>query len=214
MRQSLALRGASSCSSLFRPTAVLLKRSGKSAETPEYKQAYFPYEAKAAPTAAELDRERRRFSQCYFGKESGRKLVEVRDVPQNMYTYGKEGMTVPIAIFKDQTDPIIGAEHTYPGIYENKIACQHMYTYELFEMERANNFNSPLQRQVLHNQINKRIRRMTSRIGMMTLKESIPMTKDRGASAATKTTKVGGAAATPAAATPAAGKNPDKAKAK
>jgi hypothetical protein len=189
----------------LRATTTCLKRSGKPTETPEYKQAYLPYETSAAPTKSELERERRRFSQCYFGKESARKLVEVKDVPPNMFTFGKEGMTVPIAIFKDQQDPIIGPEWTYPGIYENKIACTHLFTYELFDMEREGKFESPLQKHILNNHINKRIRRTTSRFGMMKLRESIPMTKDRGASAAKKT-----GTTAPAAATPAAGKNPDK----
>jgi hypothetical protein len=104
-------------------------------------------------------------------------------------------MTVPIAIFKEQQDPVIGPEWTYPGIYENKIACVMMYTYELFEMEKNGTLQSPLQKHILANQINKRIRRTSSRLGMMKLREAVPMTKDRGASAAKKATPTGGTGA-------------------
>ena len=193
----------------LRATSRLHKRSGKPTETPDYKQVYLPYEV--APTKAELDRERRRFSQCPFGKENQRRAIDVKDVPANMYTFGKEGMSIPIGIFKDQPDPVIGAECTYPGIYENKIACKQMFAYELFEMEANNAYESPLQRHVLNNQINKRIRRNTSRYALLNLRETVPMTKDRGASTGGK--KVTGGA-TPATPTTPAAKNPDAAKKK
>lgn len=179
----------------FSATAVLWKKSGKpDKEGPDYKQAYLPYET--APTKAELDNSRRRFLQAPFGKGEFRKMVDVKDVPLNMYTYGKEGMSVPIGIFKDQVDPVIGPEWTYPGIYENKIACQINFTDELFEMERTNTFKSPWQQQKLDNHVAAATRKVGSRMALLNMKHMDVFQKERS----------GGVKATPTAAAPAAKK--------
>jgi hypothetical protein len=163
----------------FSVTGVLLKKSAKpDKDIPEYKQAYLPYEV--APTKAELDNARRRFLQAPFGKGDLRRMVDVKDVPQNMYTYGKEGMSVPIAIFKDQVDPIIGPEWTYPGIYENKISCQHDFTHELFEMERTNSFKSPWQRTKLDNHVRAAVNKVKSRMRIATIRHPDVFHRERG----------------------------------
>lgn len=161
-------------------TRCALKRSGKPTETPDYKQVYLPYDAE--PTKFELDSARRKFSTAYYGRCENRKLVEVKNVPQNMYTYGKEGMSVPISIFKEQADPVIGPEWTYPGIYENKIVAQQWYLDELFQREKDNSFESPWQRQVLDNQVKKRMAKVAWRMSMLNLKSVDLFQKERGAS--------------------------------
>ncbi|KAG5510869.1 hypothetical protein JKF63_06370 [Porcisia hertigi] len=167
-------------SRLLRCTPPLLKRSGKPGDLPAYKQAYLPYDV--APTKMELDRERRKFMHAYSGRMEHRKMIEVKDVPQNMYTYGKEGMSIPISIFKDQADPVIGPEWTYPGIYENKIVAQQWYMEELFNREKSNTFESPWQRQVLDNQVKRRLGKVAWRMSMLNIKTMDIFHKERGAS--------------------------------
>lgn len=161
-------------------TAVRLKRSGKPGDYPDYKQVYLPYDT--APTKLELDRERRKFTHAYVGRLEHKRLVEVKDVPQNVYTYGKEGMSVPISIFKEQNDPVIGPEWTYPGIYENKVVAQHWYTQELFDREREGSFESPWLRQVLDNQVKRHLSRVAWRMSMQNIKQTDIFHKERGAS--------------------------------
>ncbi|KAK7194456.1 hypothetical protein NESM_000362200 [Novymonas esmeraldas] len=161
-------------------TPLWRKRSGKPGDLPAYKEVYLPYDT--PPTKMELERERRRFAQAYSGRMEHRKLVEVKDVPQNMYTYGKEGMSIPIAIFKDQTDPVVGPEWTYPGIYENKIVAQHWYAEELFQRESTSTFESPWQQQVLDNQVKRRLSKVAWRMSMLNLKTIDVFHKERGAS--------------------------------
>ena len=119
---------------MFRGTIITLKKIGKPMDLPPYKQVRLPY--KEPPTEAEIQRERKKFMAKFPGPSSKSKsnYYEVPTVPDNMYTYGKEGMSLPIAIFKDQPDPVISAEHTYPGIYENKIACQHVSFNDMVRM--------------------------------------------------------------------------------
>ena len=121
---------------LFSRNALLLKKSGKPTDVKEYKQVYLPYEGDA-PTKMEVERERRKFMHCgLLYRDGTRRMLPVTTVPENMFTFGKEGMSIPIAIFKDQKDPVIGPEHTYPGIYENKIAGQPATLNDLYEMEK------------------------------------------------------------------------------
>lgn len=159
---------------------TLRKRSGKPLELPDYKQVYLPYDEE--PSAAELDNARKKFSVAYHGRCENRKLVEVKNVPRNMFTYGKEGMSVPISIFKEQADPVIGPEWTYPGIYENKIVSQPWYLEELFDREKNNTFESPWQKQVLDNQVKKRMAKVAWRMSMLNLKSVDVFQKERGAS--------------------------------
>lgn len=161
-------------------TPLLFKRSGKPSDFPDYKQVYLPYDT--VPTKMELDRERRRFLHAYTGRMEHRKMVEVKDVPQNMYTYGKEGMSIPISIFKEQADPVIGPEWTYPGIYENKIVAQHWYMEELFDREKTSSFESPWQKQVLDNQVKRRLSKVAWRMSMLNIKTIDIFHKERGAS--------------------------------
>ncbi|EPY40049.1 hypothetical protein AGDE_01895 [Angomonas deanei] len=165
-----------------------MKRSGKPGDLPAYKQVYLPYDT--APSEMELNRERRKFSKAFFGRQEHRKMVDVKDVPQNMYTYGKEGMSVPISIFKEENDPVIGPEWTYPGIYENKIVAQHWHLEELFDREKNNTFESPWQRNVLDNQVKKRMSRVAWRMRMLNIKAVDLFHKERGS------TKKAGAAGT------------------
>ncbi|RNC37133.1 hypothetical protein TcCL_NonESM13712 [Trypanosoma cruzi] len=159
-------------------TLVVMKRSGKPSDTPEYKQVYLPYDT--APTPLELERERKKLQQAYYGRMEHRKLVPVKEVPLNVYTYGKEGMSLPISIFKDQQDPVIGPEWTYPGIYENKLAAQHWYTEELFSKEAQNNFDSPWQKQILENQVKRRMAKVAFRMRQVNMKAVDLFQKERG----------------------------------
>lgn len=179
----MMMRTTSSLSSsarLFSASLIALKRGGKPTETPDYKQVYLPYDVE--PTKAELEAARRKFSTAYYARREHRKSVEVRDVPKNMYTYGKEGMSLPIAIFKDQSDPVIGPEWTYPGIYENKIAARQWYLDELFEKEEKGGFDSPFQKQILDNQVKKRMSRVAWRMSMLNLRTVDVFRRERGAS--------------------------------
>ncbi|KAH9599961.1 hypothetical protein LSM04_004953 [Trypanosoma melophagium] len=162
----------------FFATYVALKRTGKPLDTPDYKQEYLPYDT--APTKLEMERERKKLQNAYYGRMEHRKLVEVKEVPLNVFTYGKEGMSVPISIFKEQKDPIISPEWTYPGIYENKIAAQHWFTEELFNREKNNEFESPWQRQVLDNQIKRRLGKVAFRMRMVNIKAVDLFQKERG----------------------------------
>eukprot|EP00758_Cryptobia_borreli_P008741 Tbor_TRINITY_DN5417_c1_g1::TRINITY_DN5417_c1_g1_i1::g.24986::m.24986 len=172
---------------MLRRSTRFLKKSGKPADiAPEYKQAYLPYET--APTNAELEREHQRFSTIMVGRGDQRKSFPVKRVPKNMYTYGKEGFTVPIALFKNQPDPVIGPEWTYPGIYENKIACRHYHTEELMEMRENNNFPSEWLRNVLDNQTKGELRKIKTRMMFLNLKRLTPMQKERSAAASKKST--------------------------
>ena len=165
------------------------KKGGKPADAaPEYKQAYLPYEV--APTAAELEKERARFSSVYFGRQANRKAYPVANVPKNMYTYGKEGMTLPIAIFKNQPDPVIGPEWTYPGIYENKIAARHYYMDELAEMEEKGEFPSPWLKGVLNGGVNRQLTLIKAKMALMKIRELQPLGREKVAQAKGK----GGAA--------------------
>jgi hypothetical protein len=167
---------------MLRRTLLKAKKVGKPADAaPEYKQAYLPYEV--APTAAELEKERARFSSVYYGRQSNRKSYPVANVPKNMYTYGKEGMTLPIAIFKNQPDPVIAPEWTYPGIYENKIAARHYYMEELSEMAEKDNFPSPWLRNVLNGNVNSKLRSIKSRMALMKIRELQPLAREKTAQA-------------------------------
>ncbi|CCW72245.1 unnamed protein product [Phytomonas sp. Hart1] len=176
LRSSKSVRG----SIFLRITRLLRKRSGKPNELPEYKQVYLPYDA--TPTQIELDRERKKFSRAYHGRQEHKKLVEIKNVPQNMFTYGKEGMSIPISIFKDQQDPVIGPEWTYPGIYENKIVAQHWYLSELFDREEKGSFESPWQKQILDNQVKRHLGKVAWRMRMLKIKTIDIFHKERGSS--------------------------------
>lgn len=89
-------------------------------------------------------------------------------------------MSIPISIFKDQQDPVIGPEWTYPGIYENKIACQLDYTSELFEMERSNSFKSEWQRNKLDNHVQRSVRRVGMQMAVLNMKQIDVFHKERG----------------------------------
>eukprot|EP00759_Apiculatamorpha_spiralis_P039453 PhF_6_TR38288/c0_g1_i1/m.57124 len=106
---------------MYRRVSLLLKKSGKPTDLPDYKYAYTYWED-AGPTAEAVARARQKFISVPFWKTG--KKVDVVTVPENMYTYGKEGMQLPISIFKDQPDPVIGPEWTYPGIYEIKTSSR------------------------------------------------------------------------------------------
>lgn len=201
-RNGLLFMGASW--GLVTRTAILFKRSGKPGDLPDYKQAYLPYDT--APTKLELAREHRKFTHAHVGRQEHKRLVEVRDVPQNMYTYGKEGMSIPISIFKEQNDPVIGPEWTYPGIYENKVAAQHWYTQELFEREKTNSFESPWLRQVLDNQVKRHLSRVAWRMSMWNVKQVDIFHKERGASKRPGAPGTEGAASTKGAAAGGKGK--------
>ncbi|KEG13342.1 hypothetical protein DQ04_01061100 [Trypanosoma grayi] len=159
-------------------THVVLKRTGKPSDAQEYKQVYLPYDT--APTKSEMERERKKLQHAYYGRMENRKLVEVKEVPQNVYTYGKEGMSLPIAIFKDQQDPVIGPEWTYPGIYENKIAAQHWYMEELFDKESVNKYDSVWQKQILDNQVKRRMAKVAFRMRQVNMKAVDLFQKERG----------------------------------
>lgn len=136
----------------FSTSAVLRKRSGKPDNVLPYTQPYLPYET--APTKQELERERRRFAkQPGNTADTCKQTFDVKEVPENMFTYGKEGMTIPISIFKDQQDPVIAPEWTYPGIFENKVVMKLTETSELFEMDRTNTFKSPWQKMILEERV-------------------------------------------------------------
>lgn len=169
------------CSSLrqFSYCHLLHKRSGKPTELPDYKQVYLPYDEE--PSAIELENARKKFTVAYHGRCENRKLVEVKNVPRNVFTYGKEGMSVPISILKEQPDPVIGPEWTYPGIYENKIVTQPWHLEELFEREKNQTFESPWQKQVLNNQVKKRMAKVAWRMSMLNLKSVDVFQKERGA---------------------------------
>ncbi|RNF08695.1 hypothetical protein TraAM80_02628 [Trypanosoma rangeli] len=171
-------------------TLVALKRGGKPSDTPDYKQVYLPYDV--APTPVELERERKKLQHAYYGRMEHRKLIPVKEVPLNVYTYGKEGMSLPISIFKDQQDPVIGPEWTYPGIYENKLAAQHWYTEELFSKETHNTFESPWQKQILENQVKRRMAKVSFRMRQVNMKAVDLFQKERGSG---KRGAVGGAGA-------------------
>jgi hypothetical protein len=180
-----------SLSRSMRATPLCWKKAGKPLETPPaHKQVYLPYET--APTKSELDRERRRFATCPSALQSG-KVLPVADVPENMYTYGKEGMALSISIFKDQTDPVIGPEHTYPGIYENKIACRVSKLEDLFEAERTSSFESPWQEQKLANRVGAAMGSTRARMAVLTQKQHFRFSDDKTASKAPG--KKGGTAA-------------------
>ena len=138
---------------LIRSTPILLKKIGKPLETPDFKQSYLPYEK--APSEREIAAAQRQFSTCPDWTTGYTKRIPVLDMPKNMYTHGKEGQTVPISIFKDQDDPVIGPEHTYPGIYELKISLKHNTLGELFEMNDNDSFESPFQKERLHDMLDE-----------------------------------------------------------
>lgn len=198
----------------FSATPLLLKKSGKPTETPPApKQAYLPYDV--APTKAELEAARRKFMRvARTNRVTGKTITyNVTDVPENMYTYGKEGMQIPISIFKDETDPIIAAEHTYPGIYENKILLKHMTTGELMDAFEKNEFDSPLRRGQLMVRVNTASSSMAMRMANMARRMETKWEQDRAGSgskpaAAKVAAKGGDAKANPdakAAAAPAKG---------
>lgn len=164
----------------MRASLPLLKKSGKPGDTPAYTQAYLPYET--APTKLEVDQQRKKFSHAYYGYNEHRKLVEVKDVPENLYTYGKEGMTVPISIFKDQKDPIIGPEWTYPGIYENKIVLQDRTMQSLFAEEKSGKLSSPWLKDVLESRVQQSLSTIHKRMAKLKMKQMDVFHKERGAS--------------------------------
>lgn len=127
----------------LRPSAVLRKKSGKPLETPPApKQVYLPYDT--PPTKQELEAARRKFSRLQARVNGKTQVLPVFDVPENMYTYGKEGMSLPIAIMKDEPDPVIGPEHTYPLIYENKVALRDMDIDEIMDALDEGEPDTPL----------------------------------------------------------------------
>ena len=148
---------------------LLLKKSGKPADNmPASKQVYLPYDI--APSKAELDAARRKFSRVSVVKPDGTTVVyPVRDVPENMFTYGKEGSSVAIAIFKDEQDPVIGPEHTYPGIYENKVLLRTLTVAELQDGVDSGNLDSPLRRGQLAVRVNTASARMATYMSRMRL---------------------------------------------
>ena len=174
----------------LRRTLQRNKKSGKPMDVFEHKQVYLPYEASQAPTPAELERERRRFATARTTRVPHKTVAEVRDIPVNMYTYGKEGSSLPIAIFKDQPDPVIGPEWTYPGIYENKIACRPWTMHQLFEFQRTNTWPSYLMPQMLQGRVQRRVAGISSRMGLLRMSEMARVAKERGA---TPGKKAGGA---------------------
>ena len=112
----------------------LLKKSGKPTELPEYKYVYAPWEGDG-PSQEQIERARRKFQTAASWKPPYKPMT-VPHVPDNMYTFGKEGMTVPIAIFKGQEDPVIGPEWTYPGIYDIKKYAAATTTEQLIMKDR------------------------------------------------------------------------------
>lgn len=169
---------------MLRRTCIRAKKIGKPSDAQvaaDYKQAYLPYEV--APTAAELEKERARFSSVHYGRQANRKSYPVANVPKNMFTYGKEGMTLPIAIFKNQPDPVIGPEWTYPGIYENKIACRHYYLDELVDMEEKGELPSPWLKNVLDNSVKSQLSSIKSRMALMKIRELQPLGREKTAQA-------------------------------
>ena len=125
----------------MRKVALLLKKAGKPGDPQPVKYAYTPWADGEGPTPAKIAATRGRFQNLKYWR-TPQSVIQVRDVPENMYTYGKEGMSLPIAIFKDQPDPVIGPEWTYPGIYDMKKFCQHKSFEDLVtkkdELNRAN----------------------------------------------------------------------------
>ena len=107
---------------MIQKTFFRLKKCGKPGEPLPIKYVYTPW-ADEGPSEAKVAAARRKFQQVKFWR-APHPVMPVKDVPDNMYTYGKEGMSLPIAIFKDQPDPVIGPEWTYPGIYDMKKFCQ------------------------------------------------------------------------------------------
>jgi hypothetical protein len=162
----------------FGATSVLLKKSGKPLETPPYKQVYLPYDD--PPTAAELERERRKFAKVKGNTAQTRdQTFDVVDKPENFYTYGKEGMSIPISIWKDQPDPVIAAEHTYPGIYENKVALKLRSETELIAMRENNSWDSPWQEDMLRSNIDEKLRKVRWRMMFLKDREENVFLKER-----------------------------------
>lgn len=196
------LRFCVSRRSFFAATDPLWKRSGKPTEVGEYKQVYDPSATPA--TNEEIQRERRRFStQPHF---RGGKPLDVKDVPDNMFRYGKEGMSVPIAIFKDQPDPVIAAEHTYPGIFENKIAARVVDLSELCRKFDEDKLDSPWQRDAIDSKVKKGVGTMAQRMRKMrwrqTLRERGDPPTRKGATPSAGTGAAKGSEAAPASAPP------------
>jgi hypothetical protein len=135
-------------------------------------------------------------------------------VPKNMYTYGKEGSSVPISIFKDQEDPIIGPEHTYPGIYELKAALRHKTIGDLFAMEESETFDSPFQKEQFHDELDRRQEIVFSKMRYAAQRNfRTKYQEDRKAGPGTKATGGGGgAAAKDAGGAASKAADPDKAK--
>jgi hypothetical protein len=200
------LRKSKSTFALFTPTISLLKKSGKPLETPDYKQAYLPYEK--VPSEREIEAARNQFSTCPDWRTGYTKRIRVLDVPKNLYTYGKEGSSVPISIFKDQEDPIIGPEHTYPGIYELKISLRHNTLAELFEMNDTDSFKSPWQKERLHQELEEKEDLVQKKMQNMRWRNYRTRYGRERVAGPTKNVKGGGGGAAPAAAK----KDPDPAK--
>ncbi|KNH04384.1 hypothetical protein XU18_4351 [Perkinsela sp. CCAP 1560/4] len=99
-------------------TLMYLKKSGKPTTYAELKYVYTPW-TDNGPPPEKIAAARGKFSHLKFWRVP-HTVVPVSEVPENMYTFGKEGMALPISIFKDQPDPVIGPEWTYPGIYDMK----------------------------------------------------------------------------------------------
>lgn len=184
---AVMLRGlqSSATRTALSSTRPLRKKSGKPLETPDYKQTYLPYEA--APSTAELDRERRRFSLAPLLGYAGKK-VPVKDLPANFFTYGKEGMSMPISIFKDQPDPVIAPEWTYPGIYENKRACKVHRIEELLEMQAKNSWPSPWVREKLDHRLNHTLGSMRGRMRNFVHIEQNRYLREKGTASKSKKT--------------------------
>jgi hypothetical protein len=196
LRRSVASRA-------FCRTAVALKKSGKPDDkAPAPKQAYLPYDV--APSKGEMEAARRKFMKVTYRYPSGAtSTLPVKDVPENLFTYGKEGVALPISIFKGEDDPVIGPEHTYPGIFENKVLLKAMSVSDLQRGVEEGTLDSPLRRQQLQTRINAASGRMA--IAMANFKRSYEPLIVRE-----RVIKGVKAKATPAAAKP----NPDAAAAK
>jgi hypothetical protein len=184
-RALLSVGQAQATRGFLSATGALLKKSGKPLDIHSYKQVYLPYDE--PPTEAELDRERKRFAKARGPYRFKEVYYEVVDIPENMYTYGKEGMSVPISIFKDQPDPVVAAEHTYPGIYENKIALRHLETEELIDLKRRGAFETPIQEGILFNRTMRAVRATSARITHLRDREDLKLLRDRKGPSAGKT---------------------------
>eukprot|EP00760_Papus_ankaliazontas_P002640 PhM_4_TR11202/c0_g1_i1/m.34124 len=161
---------------MFRRALLRLKKSGKPMETPDYKYVYAPWDDNG-PTPDQIKKAHEKFKRPVF-HHILRKPVEVSKVPENMYTYGKEGMSVPISIFKDQSDPVIGPEWTYPGIYENK--RMKVQSYEELVRKQEEGTISGWEQQSLQTRTRTLIARHGMKLNAVKIKNWLPLSKEKG----------------------------------